>query len=245
MKKKRISPYLTLHDAAAGAISEDAGHSLGSAEVAAFLKAQPQFFVEHPEVLADIALPHSPAGAVSLIERQVAVLREANIDLRRELQSLKTTALTNQALFSKFRNLSLTLFGVASWPHLNEALATHLLVDFDADFVCCHVQPSTLQFDHLRGHAEQLPSEAFLTQSRPHCTSLRQSELAAIFPVQEHEGDGSAVIAPLPLREGAGVIAIGSRDPLHYASDMDTLFIDFTAEVLARTIDRLNQQHRT
>ena len=49
------------------------------------------------------------------------------------------------------------------------------------------------------------------------------------------------MIAPLPLETGTGCLAIGSRDPSYFSSEMDTLFVSYIAEVLARVIQRLEQ----
>ena len=48
-------------------------------QVAAYLRAHKDFFVEHEALLADITIPHETGKAVSLVERQVVVLRERNI----------------------------------------------------------------------------------------------------------------------------------------------------------------------
>ena len=118
-------------------------------------------------------------------------------------------------------------------------LATHLLVDFDADFVCCHLQREHLNLDHLRGHADALPTAGLVHNSQPLCSTLRSGELKAVFPVQDHDEDGSAVLLPLALKVGEGCLAVGSRRPDHFASDMDTLFIGYIGDVLARIIDHL------
>ena len=57
-------------------------------EVMSFLQQNPDFFDANPHVLADIKLQHVSGKAVSLIERQVAVLREQRKKLKRQLQDL-------------------------------------------------------------------------------------------------------------------------------------------------------------
>ena len=48
-----------------------------------------------------------------------------------------------------------------------------------------------------------------------------------------------AVRLIVPFATGSGCLAIGSRDPAYFSSDMDTLFVSYIAEVLARVIQRL------
>jgi hypothetical protein len=71
------------------------------------------------------------------------------------------------------------------------------------------------------------------------CTTLRPDELDALFPIQQHDSDGSAVLAPLLLKDDSACLAIGSRNPGYFSSDMDTLFVTYIAEVLTRVVQRL------
>ncbi|MDA1075403.1 MAG: DUF484 family protein [Proteobacteria bacterium] len=215
--------------------------SLVDQQVIDYLRSHPDFFKSHKSLLSELNLNHDSGNAVSLIERQVAVLRERNIQTRRRMNDLLHAARLNDDLFSKTRSLTLALLDVEEWHDLNEVLATNMLVDFDADFVCCHVHYSGLVLDHLMSHAGEMPHERFVTGSVPVCTTLRADELARLFPVQSHEGSGSAVLLPLRFTETEGCLAVGSRDPQHFTSDMDTLFVNYIADVLSRVIDRLSQ----
>jgi uncharacterized protein YigA (DUF484 family) len=47
------------------------------------------------------------------------------------------------------------------------------------------------------------------------------------------------VLAPLFWDHGEGCLAIGSRQPERFTSDMDTLFVTYIGEVLSRVIQRL------
>ncbi len=221
-------------------MTKSISNEISEREVISFLKANPGFFNAHSELLLNLSLTHESGAAVSLIEHQVEVLRQRNADLRRRLNAIMQSARTNDALLSKVCMLTLALLDVSTWHQLNEVLATHLLADFDADFVCCHLQQEHLRLDHLQGHAGPLPTADFTRRSQPSCTTLRISELSRIFPIQQHEGSGSAALLPLDLTSGAGCLAVGSRDPQHFPPDMDTLFIGHIANVLARIINRLD-----
>ncbi len=224
------------------AASEATQLHLSPQEVVGFLKSNPDFFSERTELLTELVLPHESGTAASLIERQVAVLRKRSVQLRRQLNELLAAARSNDVLFAKVRTLTLALLDVSAWHELNEVLATHLLADFDADFVCCHLAGARPNLDHLLGHANALPTAALLRNAQPACSALRAEELKRIFPMQDHEEAGSAVLVPLPLRSGEGCLAVGSRDPGRFTADMDTLFVGYIGDVLARIIDRLELQ---
>ena len=116
-----------------------------------------------------------------------------------------------------------------------------VLADFQADFVCCHLMHLPVYLDHLASHEADPPYERFLPGEVPVCTMLRAEELAGLFPVQNHEQDGSAVLVPRRWEpgDGEGCLAIGSRTTNRFASDMDTLFVTYIGEVLGRVITRL------
>ena len=122
-------------------------------------------------------------------------------------------------------------------------LATHVLVDFEADFVCAHLPGAGQVLDHMQYHAADLPTASWATATQAQCTTLRGTELQRLFPladINQQDDSGSAVILPLELPQGTGALCIGSRNPHHFSSDMDTLFVTFIADVLARVLNRLD-----
>lgn len=72
-------------------------------EIAEYLLATPEFFVEHAEMLATIRLanPHGKA-AVSLQERQMEMLREKNKLLERRLAELLRYGHENDGIAARF-----------------------------------------------------------------------------------------------------------------------------------------------
>lgn len=220
---------------------------LDDEQLASVLKNDPDFFLRHPSLLAELNLPHASGKAVSLVERQVSILRERNVDARRRMNELVHTARVNDELFTKTRSLTLALLDADTIPALNEVLATFVLVDFEADFVCCHLIGKDTTFDHIRSHREAIGFAHLLPGDGPTCTTLRASELATVFPNALHEDTSSAVLLPLDLAAPAGsgnvtltgALCIGSRDPQRFAPDMDTLFVTYIAQVLAKVLARL------
>ena len=208
-------------------------------EVISYLRLDPDFFQRHASLLSELNLPHESGTAVSLVERQVAILRERNMNTRRRMNELIEAAKVNEALFEKIRTLTLELLHVDGWQALNEILATYVLADFQADFVCCHLSAYNIKLDHLRSHSDELPHRRYVNNNQPVCTALRPDELDTLFPAQPHDSAGSAVLVPLLLTDGSGCLAIGSRNPGYFSSDMDTLFVSYIAEVITRVVQRL------
>lgn len=217
------------------------GEIPSEAQVAAWLKAHPDFFERHTDLLADLAVPHATGGAVSLVERQVGVLRERNVELRERLHRLLEVARENDVLFEKMRGLILALLEAQSVATLAAALEDELRARFGSEFI------SLMLFDvaGATGAAQSVPLQAAqekvpgLVKGRQAIAGqLRAEELTFLFG---HEGEQVKSCAVIPLHHGRalGLLAIGASSPEHFRTSMDTLFISFIGEVLARVVGPL------
>lgn len=214
-------------------------NELPSAEqVAAYLKAHKDFFVDHEALLADITIPHETGKAVSLVERQVVVLRERNVELRERLTRLLDVARENDMLFDKMRGLILALLETKTVPQLAAALERELRLRFGSEYV------SFLLFDvngatgaaqsvALVSAQEKVP--ALVRGRQAVAGQLRKDELQFLFG---HEGEQvkSCAVVPVQHERPLGLLAIGSSSSDHFKSSMDTLFISFIGDVLARAL---------
>jgi len=83
-------------------ISEQAIHD--------YLEAHPDFFERHGGLLSSLQLPHGSGGTVSLVERQVSMLRQKELRQNRQLKDLIEVARANDVLSAKIHELTLQLF---------------------------------------------------------------------------------------------------------------------------------------
>ncbi len=104
-----------------------------------YLRENPDFFGRHPTLLTDLSLPHDSGEAISLVERQVAILRERNIDMRRRLTHLVGAANNNDTLFEKTRRFTLQALDCETLDAIDGVLADTLIDDFAADYARCFV----------------------------------------------------------------------------------------------------------
>ena len=67
--------------------------------IAAYLQRNPEFFERHQALLARLQLPHARGGStISLVERQIEVLREKQAALESKLAELVHVARANDAI---------------------------------------------------------------------------------------------------------------------------------------------------
>src|SRR5271154_5143396 len=107
---------------------------LNDGSVADYLQTYPDFFERNSALLTKLRLPHMrEAGAtVSLMERQVEVLRERNQTLERKLKELVDVARANDGLADRIHRLSQRLIRAHTLLETIDAVETSLREDFDA-----------------------------------------------------------------------------------------------------------------
>lgn len=90
------------------------------------LSAAPDFFDRHPDVLASLHVTHPQSGdAVSLIERQVDVLRDQVSELETKFQDMVATARDNELLQDRMHALMVALAEVGNRASDTEIARQH------------------------------------------------------------------------------------------------------------------------
>lgn len=219
---------------------QDTPKPLDSETVAAYLRLHPEFFIDHDELIPELRIPHQRGDTVSLVERQVKLLRERNIEMRHRLSQLMDVARDNDRLFDKTRRLVLDLLDAASLEELVSAVEDSLRHEFQVPFVSLILFSETpLPVGRSVSSAEAHQAiGGLLAGGKTICGVLRSHELAFLFGDDAAERVGSAAVVALSHQGLHGVLAIGSSDPQHYKSSLGTLFLGYIAEVLARMLPR-------
>ena len=210
--------------------------SLDAEQVAAWLERHPAFFLGRDALHEGMHLAHGPRGAVSLVERQLRLLRERNGELHGRLNQLMDVARDNDRLFDKTRRLVLDLLDADSLEDVVVAIDESLRHQFQVPFVSLILYSETpLPVGRSASVAEaQQAIGGLLAGGRSVCGVLRPHELAFLFADDDAQV-GSAAVATIGNQ---GILAIGSPDPQHYKSSFGTLFLTYIAEVLQRVLPR-------
>jgi uncharacterized protein len=225
---------------------QDPPQNVQAEQVTAFLRANPEFFVEHEELLSELRIPHQRGTTVSLVEHQVKLLRERNIEMRHRLSHLMDVARDNDRLFDKTRRLVLDLLDAACLEEVVSAVEDSLRHAFQVPFVSLILfseTPMTVGRWVSSAEAHQAIG-GLLNGGKTLCGVLRSHELAFLFG-DEAEQVGSAAVVTISHQGLHGVLAIGSADPQHYKSSLGTLFLSYISEVLARVLPRFATQLRS
>jgi len=215
-----------------------AERQLTEREVADFLHHHPDFFTRHEYLLQEMSVPHPESGkAISLIERQVGVIREQKHALKQQLQQLTLAARTNEALLQRFQVMILNLIDSDTIDQAVQYIRDALREDFHADAV-------ELRLFDCPGRGESIASDApelrafstLLTAQQTVCGHFKPEQMAFLFGKRADEL-ASAVVIPLCEGHGKpclGLLAIGSIDPKRYHPEMGTVFVNHLGAVMNR-----------
>jgi hypothetical protein len=231
---------------AAAKATEDTGSAaLNDEVVREYLKNHDDFLQRNPDMFDYLHISHASGSAISLVEKQVSVLRERNKDMRQRLKTLTANARDNDALFELTRALVLKLLDANSVAELYRTFMDAMTSDFRADYA------TMIMFsDHGEGgdswrteSQETVKREigSLFRGNKAVCGALRKEELAFLFP--SGSGTGSAALMPLSLPNGEalGLLAVGSADANYYNSKVGTLFLSHLADVLVKLLARLQR----
>lgn len=216
------------------------------AAVASYLSATPEFFDRHAQLLAKIRLPDSRGGAttVSLLERQVEVLRERSRQLERKLKEFVDVARENDTLGARVFAMARRLIAAGDRTAVVNAVEASLREDFDAgESVLVLTQPTVpaglAESRFLRVVAPDAPDlrsfDTLFSSGKPRCGQLRDSQRDFLFG-KGSVGIGSVALVPLGPKGSLGLLACGSNDARRFNPTMSTDFLQRIGELIAAAL---------
>lgn len=211
-------------------------------QVIEYLLQHPEFFDANGLLLADIEIPHQSGQAVSLIERQVSVLREKNETYEKRLHDMVDAVHDNQRLNMSLQRLAIALIKANSQQAMIEAIRDELVGKLDTDQLAMYLfsdDQAQLKDEpqvYIASNQQQL--EIFGKQfikKKIQCGRMTVEQIHFLF------GDNSEVAsgALLPLvfeRATIGLIGLGSYDELHYHPGMGTEYLQQLADLVSTAL---------
>jgi uncharacterized protein YigA (DUF484 family) len=229
---------MSTREARGAAVNEAEETTIGT-----YLRQNPDFFVRNEPLLAHLRLPHARgSAAVSLVERQVEVLREKNQALEGRLAELIAVARSNDQLADKIHRYTRRLMGAGSRREVVEQVEKSLREDFAAfhstlllfGTAGAGLEPGRFVQLVERGDSSLAGFETLLTSGKPRCGQVRDSQREFLFG---NESAGVASLALVPLG-GMGLLALGSPERDRFHPGMSTDFLTRMGELLADALSR-------
>jgi uncharacterized protein YigA (DUF484 family) len=212
-----------------------------------YLALNPDFFERHQQLLSRMRLPHMRTGStVSLVERQVEVLRDQKSDADRRLAEFIAVARANDGLAERIHRFTRRLMRAATPAAALTSIEASLREDFEA-FNC--VLLLTAPVESLQNDYEpflrKLPAddanirtfEALLATGKPRCGQVRDSQRDFLFG-PEAASIGSVALVPLGDGGSLGLLALGSAERERFHPGMSTEFLKRMGEMITDALQR-------
>ncbi len=225
--------------------------SLDDESVANYLMEHPDFFATHEDLLVSLRIPHKSGQAISLLERQVYLLRRRNDETQDKIKSFVENAKENDELFEKTRTIVLNIINTVSLDDISSLIEEKLKEEFDAS--CSKLFFATENEIESESPLFLLPLKLtkkvlgkLFQRKRAYCGTLNADQALLFFP--ESSKISSAAIIPIHFHDennlkeklpGVPLLVVASNKDKHFNSSLDTLFLDFIGEVLSVHIKSL------
>ena len=206
-----------------------------------YLHHHADFFERHPQVLARLRLQHPRSGStVSLIERQVDVLREKIRAQDHKLAEFVEVARANNALADKIHRFTRRLLRTSGAAPAIAEIEASLREDFDTfhtvlvlaspaapvpQAASAGVEPSSFLRRVAPDDAALRSFESLFAAGKPRCGQIRDAQREFLFGA-EAPNIGSVALIPLGTQATpAGLLALGSVDRDRFHPGMSTEFL--------------------
>ena len=225
--------------------------SVDEQTITQYLQQHPDLFDRHPQLLTRLRLQHPRHGTtVSLIERQVEVLREKHAALEQKLAEFVRVARDNDTLADRIHRFTRRLLRTTTRAQALAQIESGLREDFDAYHSVLVLQlpqgtAGSLTGDpashFLREVATDNPIirsfESLFSNARPRCGQVRDSQRDFLFGA-EAPAIGSVALIPLTAMTPPGLLALGSVDRDRFHPGMSIEFLSRMAELIADSLLR-------
>lgn len=224
----------------------------GDQAVVQYLQQNPDFFEHHPQLLTRLRLQHPRNGTtISLIERQVEVLRNKHAALEQQLTDFVRVARANDALAGKIHRFAVGLLGTTTAAGALELVEKGLREDFD-----CHYGALILQRPVAEGISAPLGErltqfvrlvvaedpdfrsfDTLFAGGKPRCGQVRDSQRSFLFGA-DAVNIGSVALVPLVELPQPGLLALGSVEKERFHPGMSVDFLARMGSLIAAAISR-------
>lgn len=218
-------------------------------EIIDYLRKHPDFFVEHPEVLSSLNIPHITYGdnISSLVEYQIIRLRQQLIGLHENKGVLEQLSDKNKKFTAGIHALSLQLLSSENlndfyiimskgFKNLYSANRVLLLIFKNVPLNSHHPD---MRFLASSSNLNFMFTELF-HRYKPLCDSLQEEYLQLLF-AEEYETVKSTVIVPIMNDSWQGLLILASNETNRYRQgtglDMLVYIKDIIQLMLHRFID--------
>jgi uncharacterized protein YigA (DUF484 family) len=182
---------------------------------------------------------------ISLVERQIEVLREKHAALEQKLAELVRVARANDVIADKLHRFTKRLLRAGTRANAVEKIEASLREDFDSFhsvliLVGEHPDLAPQRFVRtVKADDSNLKSfETLFASGKPRCGQVRDSQREFLFGADANDM-GSVALVPLGEKGAIGLLALGSTDRDRFHPGMSTEFLARMGDLVADALTAL------
>ena len=216
------------------------------AQVIRYLQENPAILMDYPQIFSSLSITHQTGGAISLVERQLRLLREENQQLKGKIEELVGIARDNEDLNQRFHRLALELMNADQLHDVLAMVQDQVQTFFYTDFVCFRFLPGVRESGNvLDGLYLDADSEIverikpWIDARKPICGENSDIINRQLFGEDIHIA--SSAFIPLYHTRDLGLLCLGSVSAERFSASMGTIFLQHLGELVSNRLKHLLQ----
>ncbi len=200
-----------------------------------YLLKHPGYFVQHPELMAELEVASVEGELTNLSTHQLRTLQNENRQLKAQITQLIKNAQQSESMMNRLFNL-LTELSVVKKANFLPEFVTFVIENFPTDYFKLLVAENLVELpdhDHVEGlSAEQMKQFAvFQAKPEPLSGRLKTEKIQSIFTGSKDIK--SAIVLPVGVKAGYGLLAFASTSEEKFHPHSSSDLLQKLAQILA------------
>lgn len=211
-----------------------------------YLLKHPDYFIQYPEVLAEIEVPSSADGLTDLTSHQLRTSQKNNRALKAQMSQLIQNAQQSESMMNRLFDLMLELSVVKKAAFLPE-FTQFVVKNFPTDYFKVLVSDGMLELPesaHVDSFSAMQKTEftEFQTKSEPLSGRLKKEKISSIF--QDSEAIKSAIVLPIGPQAAFGLLAFASKDEEKFHPNSSSDLLQKLVQILVAYFEQLKTEDK-
>lgn len=211
-------------------------------QLIALLKQHSDILLRHPDILTELQIPHESGAAISLIERQIELLREKIKTVESRMRELMDIARDNERLAESRHRIAVNLLGAHDKHDVISIVLDELGNELKAEYAVIKLISDDAQ--QLKQRPELFVAantrelnvfSTMLKHKNPVCGRSSKEQKAFLFGKDAAQVESAAII-PLVAGADLGLLGLGSQDPQRFHSTKGLDFLRHIGELISAAL---------
>lgn len=209
-----------------------------------YLLKHPEYFVQHPELMAEIEVIDTQGELTDLTTHQLRTLQKDNRQLKVQMAQLIKNAQQSESMMNRLFDL-LTELSVVKETDFLVAFVGFVSEHFPTDYFKLMVSEGLVELPEHQ-HIEALNAQhmtqfaGFQVKSEPLSGRLKKEKIQSVF--KDAEDIMSAIVLPVGNKAGYGLLAFASTDEEKFHPNSSSDLLQKLAQILSAYFSKIKRQ---